>query len=58
MRDVLLPHTDAGALAQVIGVLAMAALLTAMVRRERSLVLLTLGVSSVLLGLMGVRALH
>jgi hypothetical protein len=58
VRDLLLPRTDAGAATQVAAVLGAAGVLTVVVRRERSLVLLTLGVASVVLGLMGVRALH
>jgi hypothetical protein len=56
--ELLLPRTDAGVLAQVIGVTAVTVVLAILVRRERSLVMLTMGAGMVLLGLMGMRALH
>ncbi len=58
MRDVLLPRTDAGVLAQVVSVIVLMAVVIVLVRRERSLVMLALGVGICVLGLMGVRALH
>lgn len=57
-NEVLLPRTDAGALAQVIGVFAVTVIAVVLVRRERSLVTLTIGVGMVLLGVMGLRTLH
>lgn len=57
-NEVLLPRTDAGALAQVIGVFAVTVIVVVLVRRERSLVTLTIGVGMMLLGVMGLRTLH
>lgn len=56
--DLALPSTDRGALTQAVIVLFAAATVVTMVRRERSLVLLTVGIAAVLMGLMGLRALH
>jgi hypothetical protein len=56
--ELLLPRTDAGVLAQVIGVIAVTLVVAVLVRRERSLVTFTIGTGMVLLGLMGMRALH
>ncbi|MGD9702892.1 MAG: hypothetical protein AB7L17_16325 [Ilumatobacteraceae bacterium] len=58
MHDVLFPATDGGVVGQVLGVLAVTAAVAYLVRRERALVTLTLGVCLVLLGFFGVRALH
>lgn len=58
MRDVLLPATDRAALVQVIVVLIAMAVVTIVVRRERALVLLSIGFFLVVLGLMGMRTLH
>jgi hypothetical protein len=58
LRDLLYPATDAGVRAQVIIVLVVTVATLVLVRRERSLVLLTLGVAFVVLGFFGVRALH
>jgi hypothetical protein len=57
-NEVLLPRTDAGALAQVIGVIAVTMVVALLVRRERSLVMLAAGIGMVLLGVMGFRTLH
>lgn len=56
--DLVLPRTDAGVVAQVIIVVVLMVAVGVLVRRESSLVTLTVGVGLVLLGLMGVRALH
>ena len=56
--DLLLPATDAGVAAQVVGLVVVTALVLRLVRHERSLVTLTIGVSMVVLGLFGLRALH
>jgi len=56
--ELLLPRTDAGALAQVIGVVVLLATVALAVRRERSLVTLAVGVGMVVLGAMGLRTLH
>jgi len=58
MRDILLPATDRAALFQVIVVLVAMAMTTTLVRRERALVLLSIGFFMVVLGLMGTRTLH
>jgi hypothetical protein len=58
VSDILLPATDRGALAQVIVVLVTMGVVTTLVRRERSLVLLSVGFFLVVLGLMGMRTLH
>ncbi len=58
MRDILLPATDRAALFQVIVVLVAMAVTTTLVRRERALVLLSIGFFMVMLGLMGMRTLH
>ena len=58
MRDILLPATDRVALVQLIVVLIAMAVVTTLVRRERSLVLLSIGFFLVVLGLMGMRTLH
>lgn len=57
-NEVLLPRTDAGALAQVVGVVAATVFVAVLVRRERSLVTLAIGTGMVLLGFMGMRTLH
>lgn len=57
-NEVLLPRTDAGAFAQVIGVIAVTLVVAFLVRRERSLVMLAVGAGMVLLGVMGLRTLH
>lgn len=56
--DVLFPATDAGVVGQVLGVLAVTIALVWLVRRERSLVTLVIGVSLLLLGFFGLRGLH
>lgn len=58
LSDLALPSTDRGAFVQAAIVLVVTVAAVTLVRRERSLVLLTLGIGTVLLGLMGVRALH
>jgi len=58
IRDVLLPSSDRTALIQVIVVIAATALITYLVRRERSLVLLSVGVGMCVLGFMALRTLH
>lgn len=58
MSDLLLPRTDAGAAAQLIAVVVFTVVGVVLVRRERALVLLVVGVGTVLAGLMGVRTLH
>ena len=58
IRDVLLPSSDRVALLQVLAMLAVTVIAAVLVRRERSLVLLVVGVGTVLLGLMATRTLH
>lgn len=58
MRDILLPATDRAALVQVIVVLVAMTVATTLARRERALVLLSIGFFTVVLGLMGMRTLH
>ena len=56
--EILLPRTDAGAGVQVLVVIALTAVAAVLVRRERSLVTLVIGVGMVVLGFIGMRALH
>jgi hypothetical protein len=58
VNELLLPRTDAGAGVQVIAVVLLATVVAVSVRQERSLVLLTFGIATVVLGLMGMRAIH
>ncbi len=52
------PTTDAGVVVQVIITLLIGGALGIVVRRERSLVLLVIGVTMVALGWYGIRGLH
>lgn len=52
------PETDAGVLVQVIVTLVIAITLGVAVRKERSLVLLVIGITMVTLGWYGIRGLH
>ena len=56
--EVWSPQTDAGVVAQVIITLAIVAGLVWLVRREKALVQLVLGVGMVVLAWYGLRALH
>jgi len=58
VHDVLPPRTDAGVVAQVVPFIVVVTVVAVHVRRERSLVTLTVGLGLVVLGLMGVRGLH
>ena len=58
VRDVLLPASDRTALIQAIVVLIATVAVAYLVRRERSLVLLTIGVGICALAFMGLRTLH
>ena len=58
IRDVLLPASDRTAALQVVVVIALGVAAAWLVRRERALVLLTIGVAMVVLGLMAMRTLH
>lgn len=56
--EVLLPRTDAGVLAQLVTLVVAVLVVSLLVRREHALLLLTWGIGLVLLGGMGLRALH
>lgn len=58
IRDILLPHSERTALIQVIIVVIATIAATYLVRRERALVQLVIGIGLVLLGLMAMRTLH
>lgn len=58
MRDILLPATDRVVAFQLGAVLAVATCAVWFTRRERALVELVVGATLVVIGLMGVRALH
>lgn len=58
MSDLLHPSTDAGALIELVVTVAVATLVALLVRRERSLVLLVIGATLVILGSFGFRTLH
>lgn len=58
IRDVLLPASDRTALLQVLVVVALTIAATYLVRRERSLMLFTVGLGMTLTGLMALRTLH
>ena len=58
MRDVLLPRTDSGVAAQIVTVIVVVTVFAVLVRSERALVTLTVGLGLVVLGLVGVRGLH
>lgn len=58
IRDVLLPASDRTAALQVVVVIVLGVAAAWLVRRERALVLLTIGVAMVVLGLMAMRTLH
>ena len=58
IRDVLLPHWEQTALIQVIVVLSVTVVGAVLVRRERALLQLVIGLGLFLLGLMSLRTLH
>lgn len=58
MGDLWSPRTDAGVLVQVIVTIVLVISLVWVVRRERSLVLLIVGVGMVVLAWYGIRGLH
>ena len=55
---ILLPAADRAAFVQVIVVLVAMVVVATVVRRERALVLLSIGFFMVVIGLMGLRTLH
>ena len=58
MDDLLFPSTDVGVFVQLSVLVALSTGITWRVRRERALVLLTIGVSMLVIGWFGLRALH
>lgn len=52
------PETDAGVVVQVVVTLLIAAAIGIAVRKERSLVLLVIGITMVTVGWYGIRGLH
>jgi hypothetical protein len=58
IRDVLLPDTDLAAGVQAVVVILLTVIVVGLVRKERALVLLALGVGIFLLSMMGLRSLH
>jgi len=58
IRDVLLPDTDLAAGVQAVVIIVMMIVVAVLVRKERALVQLTLGIGIFLLAMMGPRALH
>jgi hypothetical protein len=58
VRELLLPRTDGGVLAQALLVVVLTIVVSVTVRREHALVLLVVGIGVILLALMGVRGLH
>lgn len=58
MIDLILPTTDAGVAAQTVIVLVLGAGAVFATRRRKEWMLLAIGVTMVILGFFGVRALH
>ena len=58
MRDFLLPTTDRAVALQLGAVVLVALVAVWLVRRERALVELVIGLAFVVVGMMGLRALH
>jgi hypothetical protein len=58
MRELFFPRTDDGVLLQLVLVMFVVSTVVVLVRRERSLMTLTVGVGLVVVGLMGLRAVH
>lgn len=58
MIDLLLPRTDAGALAQVIGAAAIAATALVLVRHNRDLVWFVAGLATLTFAWFGLRTVH
>lgn len=56
--EILLPRTDAGVLAQLVALAAVVLVASLLLRRRRELLLFIWGIGLVLLGGMGLRALH
>ncbi|MGI8937097.1 MAG: hypothetical protein ACR2JF_02565 [Iamia sp.] len=58
IRDLLLPRTDAGVLAQVVGLVVVGVLAAVLVRRSREGLLFVSGVVLLTAGFFGLRMLH
>lgn len=58
LKDLLLPATDAGVLAQVIGLAVATAAGAFAVRRSPDMLWLVAGVATMVMGFFGLRALH
>lgn len=58
IRDVLLPDTDLAAGVQAVVIVVLMIVVAVLVRKERALVQLTLGIGIFLLAMMGLRSLH
>ena len=58
MSDLWAPRTDAGVAVQVLVTILIVVVLAWVLRRERSLVLLVVGIGTVVLAWYGVRGLH
>ena len=58
IRDLLLPATNGGVYAQVVGLVVVTAVALVLVRRDRDLVVFVAGVAIFTASLMGLRTLH
>ncbi|CAN5769032.1 hypothetical protein BH24ACT4_BH24ACT4_12580 [soil metagenome] len=58
IRDLLLPRTDAGVLAQVVGLVVVGVIAAVLVRRSREGLLFVSGVVLLTAGFFGLRMLH
>ncbi len=58
VNEFLLPATDAGVLAQIGGLVAVTAVVLWLLRRQREVQILVIGIAVVLLAVMGLRTLH
>ena len=56
--DLVLPSTDGGAIAQMVGAVVITVLAAVLLRRHRDVQLLAIGVGVVTFSLMAVRTLH
>ncbi|MDZ7679635.1 MAG: hypothetical protein U5K29_13925 [Acidimicrobiales bacterium] len=56
--EILLPRTDAGVLAQLVALAAVVLAVSVLLRHQRELLLLTWGIGLMVLGGMGLRAIH
>lgn len=58
LLEILLPRTDAGVLAQLFALATAVLVVSVVVRHQHELLLLTWGIGLVVLGGMGLRAIH